>query len=156
MPSGPLRESLSGLKRADIILINGKKDTVFENKILEINRNLEIFYSNYIPTNLEEFRNKKLLAIAGIGNPENFFELIEANNLKIERKIVFADHHIFTKSEIKKIVDYATNKNYQIIMTEKDYFKIKHFDLKDIKFLKIHYKISDQEKFLNRISKIYD
>ena len=35
------------------------------------------------PINLDDFKNKKLFALAGIGNPENFFQLIEENNLKI-------------------------------------------------------------------------
>ncbi|MDB9744727.1 tetraacyldisaccharide 4'-kinase, partial [Pelagibacteraceae bacterium] len=79
LPSGPLRESLSSIKDANIILINGKKNKDFEKKVLDINNNIEIFYSYYKPINLERFRNKKLFAIAGIGNPENFFQLIEEN-----------------------------------------------------------------------------
>ena len=77
LPSGPLRESLNSLKEAHIVLINGKKNFEFEKKILKINPKLNIFYSKYIPNNINEFINKKLLAIAGIGNPGNFFELLE-------------------------------------------------------------------------------
>ena len=77
LPSGPLRESIYSLKRANIILINGERNIKFEDKIFKINKNLEFFYSTYKPINLGEFKNKKLLAIAGIGNPENFFNLIE-------------------------------------------------------------------------------
>ena len=77
LPSGPLRESLSSLKNAEIIIINGEKVKNFEEKILNINNELEIFYSYYEPLNIEKFRNKKLLALAGIGNPKNFFHLIE-------------------------------------------------------------------------------
>ena len=47
IPSGPLRESLSGLIEAKIVVINGKKDENFEKKILRINKNLKIFYSSY-------------------------------------------------------------------------------------------------------------
>ncbi len=46
LPSGPLRENLSSLKNADIIIINGKKDKNFEEKLVKINKNLEIFYSS--------------------------------------------------------------------------------------------------------------
>ena len=69
IPSGPLRENLSVLKDAHLILINGEKNSKFEEKILKINKNLKIFYSYFKPNNLEEFKNQKLLAIAGIGNP---------------------------------------------------------------------------------------
>ena len=61
LPSGPLREKLSALKRAEIIIINGKKDNVFEEKILKINNKLKIFYSVYKPTNIEEFNLKNYL-----------------------------------------------------------------------------------------------
>ena len=40
LPSGPLRENLNSLIEANIVLINGKKDNNFENKILEINKNI--------------------------------------------------------------------------------------------------------------------
>ena len=53
-------------------------------KILRINKNLKIFYSSYKIKNLNEFKNKKLFALAGIGNPENFFQMIE-DNLIIEK-----------------------------------------------------------------------
>ena len=156
IPSGPLRESLSSLQRAQIILINGEKNIEFEDKILKINKNLDIFYSDYYPINLNQFKNKKLLAIAGIGNPENFFRLIEKNNLKIHKKLIFPDHYLFSKIEIENIMNEAKSKGCQIIMTEKDYFKIEHFNFKNINYLKVLLKIEDREKFLNRINKIYD
>ena len=76
LPAGPLRESLNSLKNAHLVLINGEKDELFEKKILNINKNLHIVYSNYSHKNLNKFRNKKLLAFAGIGNPKNFFKLL--------------------------------------------------------------------------------
>ena len=74
LPAGPLRESLNALKNAEIVLINGNKNKNFEEKILNINKNLDIFYSSYIPVNLNNFKNHKLIAIAGIGNPDNFLD----------------------------------------------------------------------------------
>ena len=156
LPSGPLRETLNALKNANIVIINGGKDKYFERKILNVNKKLEVFYSSYIPLNINEFKNKKLLAIAGIGNPENFFKLIEKNKLKLEKKIIFPDHYEFSKNEIQNIVDEATSKNCQIIMTEKDYFKVKHFKIRKIKFLKVLLKIDNQKMLLNKIKELYD
>ena len=45
MAFGPL-ENLKSLIDADIVLINGESNSNFE-KILEINKNLKIFYSSY-------------------------------------------------------------------------------------------------------------
>ena len=44
IPSGPLREDFSSIKRADCIFINGYKNLNFENKIREVNKNAKIFY----------------------------------------------------------------------------------------------------------------
>ena len=154
LPSGPLRETLNALKNANIVIINGDKDKYFERKILNVNKKLEVFYSSYIPLNINEFKNKKLFAIAGIGNPENFFKLIEKNKLKLEKKIIFPDHYEFSKNEIQNIVDEATSKNCQIIMTEKDYYKINHFKFKELNFLKISLEINNKEEFLKIIEGI--
>lgn len=154
LPAGPLRESLNALKDADIIIINGNKVAKFEEKILKINNRLEIFYSEYKPINLEEFKDKKLLAVAGIGNPDNFFELLSNNNLNIEKKVVFPDHYNFSRSEIENIVDEAKNMNYQIIMTEKDFYKVKKFNFEAIKYLKVDLEIKAQEKVISKIKKI--
>ena len=156
IPSGPLRENLNALKDANIILINGNKDIDFEKKILNVNKNLEFFYSYFKPTNIERFKNKRLLALAGIGNPENFFKLLQENDLNIEKKLIFPDHYEFTKTEIKNIVKNAKNKNLQIIMTEKDYFKIKDFNIPEIQYLEVSLEIKQKNKLTQIISKLYD
>ena len=73
------------------------KENLKNQHLLKINNNLEIFYSQYRPTNLSQFKNKKLLAIAGIGNPDNFFKLMTQNNLDIRKKMIFPDHYKFNE-----------------------------------------------------------
>ena len=41
-------------------------------------------------------------------------------------------------------------------MTEKDYFKIKDFNILNINFLKVRLVIEDQDKLIDRIMKLYD
>ncbi len=151
IPSGPLRESLSTLEEADIAIINGDKNEIFEKKLFSINEKLEIFYSKYKPINLHEFKGKKLFAIAGIGNPENFFKLIEKNNLKIYKKLIFPDHYKFSNNEIKKIITDAKINDYQIIMTEKDFFRINNYTSSKIGYLKVSLVIENQEKLISLI-----
>ena len=156
IPSGPLRESLRSLKNVDVILINGDKNIEFENKLLNINENLKIFYSSYVPKNINEFRNKRLIALAGIGNPNNFFNLLEKNNLIIEKKLIYPDHYEFTEADIKYITDLSEENNYHIIMTEKDYYKINIPKNKNFKFLETSLEITNKEKLINLILKNYD
>ena len=124
-PSGPLRESLGSLKNANILIINGDRSLNFEQKILKIQKDLKIYYSNYKPLNIQEFKNKKLLVISGIGNPENFFKMLKDNQMNIQKKMVYPDHYEFTKNEMLKIIEHAKKNDFQIVMTEKDYYKIK-------------------------------
>ena len=151
IPSGPLRESLNSIKKSEIIIINGKKNQIFENKIKSISKEVKILYSKYIPTNIKEFKNKNLFAFAGIGNPSNFFKLLTDNQLKVKKKIQFPDHYEFNKMEIQEMIDLADKENLQIITTEKDYFRIKKFNFKDINFLKIRLEIKKKDELINHI-----
>ena len=153
LPAGPLRESLDNLTRAQIILINGSNNKKFEDKLLSYNKNLSIFYSNYKPNNLEQFKNKRLLAFAGIGSPNNFFKLLNHYGLKIEKQLVFPDHYVFSPNEVSRIVEEAKNRNLEIITTEKDYYKIEDYGIKEIQYLKVDLEINDKEKLLKEIQK---
>ena len=155
IPAGPLREGMSALKRVHIVIINGDKNLKFEKKLLKINDKLSIFYSKYIPVNTKKFKGKKLFAIAGIGNPENFFEIIREQNLTIEKKLAFPDHYQFKKSEILNIIKEAKKDNYQVVMTEKDYHRVKDYDLAEIDFIKVKLEISKEKEFLKKVLEIY-
>ena len=155
-PSGPLRESLGSLRNANILIINGDRSLDFEQKILKIQKDLKIYYSNYKPLNIQEFKNKKLLVISGIGNPENFFKMIKDNQMNIQKKMVYPDHYEFTKNEMLKIIEYAKKNDFQIVMTEKDYYKIKDFSLENIKYLKVKLEIEKEEEFIKNVMKAYD
>ena len=155
-PSGPLRESLGSLRNANILIINGDKSLNFEQKILKIQKDLKIYYSNYKPLNIQEFKNKKLLVISGIGNPENFFRILKDNQMNIQKKMVYPDHYEFTKNEMLKIIEYAKKNDFQIVMTEKDYYKIKDFSLENIKYLKVKLEIEKEEELIKNVMKAYD
>ena len=150
LPSGPLREGMNAIKKTQIIIINGNKNELFEKKILNISNKVKIFYSKYLPINIEEFKGKKLFAFAGIGNPENFFKLLSENNLNIEKRLAFPDHYKFNKSEIQKMFDDSLKYNLELITTEKDYFRIKSHGIKNIKYIKIKLEISEKDKIVNQ------
>ena len=150
-PAGPLREDLSSLKRAQIVIINGEKNKSFEEKILNISKNIKIFYSKYLPTNIEQFKNKKLFAFAGIGNPNNFFELLSEYNLDVQKKITFPDHYEFKKEEIKQMTEEAIKNNLELVTTEKDFYRIKDHDFKKLKYLKVNLEIKEKNKLISEM-----
>jgi tetraacyldisaccharide 4'-kinase len=146
LPSGPLREPLASIKKAQITIINGKKNQDFEKKIKLISNDISIYYSEYMPVNLNQFKEQNLLAFAGIGNPNNFFNLLENNNLNIVKKIAFPDHYNYSIQELNKLVNYAISNNLKIITTEKDHFRIKYYEISSIQYLKIKLEIKNKDK----------
>ncbi len=154
IPSGPLREDLSALKKADCVVINGEKNTKIENKIFSKNEKIKIFYSSYKPQNINEFKNKKIIAFAGIGNPENFFDLLKINKLNVAETIRFPDHHKYTKKELEILLKKINDNNDILITTEKDYFRIPENYKNDIKCIKINVVIENKIQFIEEIKKI--
>ena len=150
-PAGPLRENLTSLKNAQVAIINGLRDPKFEEELKEVNEKIKIYYSEYRPINLEQFRNKSLTALAAIGNPDNFFKLLKQNNLNIIKKIQYPDHYVFSKNEVSEILNEAHKNNSQIIMTEKDFFKFKKFDLLGIECLRVELIIKEKEQLIKHI-----
>jgi len=154
IPSGPLRESLSALKRANCVVINGEKNRDIENKIFSKNKEIKIFYTKYRAKNISEFKNKKVIAFAGIGNPDNFFDLLKDNKIDIGEEIKFPDHHKYSEETLENLINKAKENNNILLTTEKDYFRIAENYKQNISFLKIEVEIENRNQFIDQIKKI--
>ena len=154
IPSGPLREQLSALKRANYVVINGEKNTNIEKKIFTKNKKIKIFYTKYQPQNIDKFENKKIIAFAGIGNPQNFFSLLNKNKINVIEEINFSDHHKYLNHELENLVKKAKENDAILLTTEKDYFRINRDYKKNFNFLKIEVKINNRDQFIEEIKKI--
>jgi tetraacyldisaccharide 4'-kinase len=153
IPSGPLREPLASLKNSQIIVINGNVNQDFENKIKTISDKINIYYSEYTLSDFSQFIGQNLIVFAGIGNPTNFFDLLDKNNLKIIKKISFPDHYNYSIKELNNLVDYSIKNNLKIITTEKDYKRIEGYKLPEIQYLSVELKIKNKDKFEKEIIK---
>ena len=154
IPSGPLRESLSSLNRASCVVINGEKNSVIEKKILEKNKSIKIFYAKYKSTNIENFKNKKIICFAGIGNPTNFFNLLIREGIKLLEQISFPDHYNYSNDELKKLFEKASKNNAILLTTEKDYLRIDKNYRKNINFLKIETIIENLDQFKEEVKRV--
>jgi tetraacyldisaccharide 4'-kinase len=78
------------------------------------------------PSQAEALRGKRLLAFAGIGRPEKFFETLRACGAAIEVARPFADHHPYTARDLDGLRQEAERRGLQMITTEKDFVRIAH------------------------------
>ena len=153
IPSGPLRERLSAIKRADCIFINGQKDIKIENEIYKEKKNIKIYYSKYKPIDINKFKNKAIIAFAGIGNPTNFFDLLKENNLLLKEVFYYPDHYNFPQKELDNLINKAKVNNAILLTTEKDYFRINDNYKKNIEYLKIELEIENKNSLIELIKK---
>ncbi|GAB4221752.1 MAG: tetraacyldisaccharide 4'-kinase [Francisella sp.] len=140
LPAGPLREPINRLKQVDQIIVIGKcseEDKNFLQKYKNV-KYAQILATEFVNLVTKEkvaknnFANKDVIAIAGIGNPTKFFTTLEENSINIIAKKVFKDHHTFTYRDFKNIDDSKT-----LVMTYKDAIKCKSFAKKNWWYLDI-------------------
>ncbi len=154
IPAGPLRESLNSLSRADIVFIKGKKNNNFEKELKTFNQNIDIFYFNYEILNKEIIKDKKIIAFAGIGSNNNFFNLLTENNLNIFMTKSFPDHHLYKEKELDDLIKLAKENEALLLTTEKDYNRIKNKYYNNIKSVVTKINIVDKNKFVGVLQKI--
>jgi tetraacyldisaccharide 4'-kinase len=139
LPAGPLREKVTRLQTVDAIVESGTA-TMFDfnlNGALPPLFNMQLqgdmFESldgTHVKKPASDFIHKSLLALAGIGNPERFFNQLTSLGLQFQRK-VFADHHSFTIKDLSKF------SGETILMTEKDAVKCQGFAITDAWYLPV-------------------
>ena len=146
IPSGPLRERLGSILRAECIVINGSKNLDFENKVNNYLRGkkLPIFYSKYKIKNIEKLKNREITAFAGIGNPSNFFKLLKENGLNLKNTYSFPDHHYYSQKDIDKI---TKNNPSKIVTTEKDYCRMEDKQRQNCECVEINLEIENKTEF---------
>ena len=147
IPSGPLREKINSLKKYDAVFLNGKKNFSgeIEKTIYKINPKIKIFYTYYEPVNLDKLDlEKKYIIFSGIGEPDDFKEILINNRVKVSKEIIYPDHFQYSQNNLEYIIKEAKKINAEIITTEKDYNKISQNYKKYIKFLQIDLKIHDE------------
>jgi tetraacyldisaccharide 4'-kinase len=155
LPTGNLRESRSGAKRANCIIITKcpKNLSIEEQDRIKarIKYKIPIFfsfidydtrvYNKNEEINLSEIIEKDKVIITGIAKPEPFINFIKKENDVI---MIYPDHHHFVNNEISSIKENSFGKI--IITTEKDYVRLNSQNLNNLYYLPIKstFLINDQ------------
>lgn len=114
LPAGPLREPVKRLKDVDLVIANGQADRgeysmqLFQPVLQSLDGNQQMA--------LADLQGQVVHALAGLGNPERFFDLLRRHGLGLDVRS-FPDHHAF------RAVDLVFDDQRPVLMTEKDAVK---------------------------------
>lgn len=170
LPRGILREPLSRLRRAHLFLLTKVDDLEasrpLEKKIHEIHPGAQVFHSHYQPMSLVDpkgeqeelyaLKGKKILALSGIANPNDFSSLLRKCEMEIVSEAIFPDHHFYMSKDLSSIKEKSKGVDW-IVTTEKDMLKLRTLgiDHLPIRSLRIEMKIWEEEEFLKRIISLF-
>lgn len=162
LPTGNLRESKSGAKRADVIIVTKcpANTSLEEQRIikseLKIEANQQLFFSTISYSDsiiskrkiiaLNELKNEKFTLVTGIANPEPLINFLNEKGFDFNHE-VFKDHHDFSSSEISEL-----RSKELVITTEKDYMRLKDkLESDKLFYLPIESRILNAEVFDNSV-----
>jgi tetraacyldisaccharide 4'-kinase len=125
LPAGPLREPEERLRSVDAIVVNGGKwghAGVFraEAVVTQVYR-----VTDREPRTLESFKKQHVHAVAGIGNPQRFFDLLDDAGLDVTPHPL-EDHADLTPEDL------AFEEPGAVLVTEKDAVKCEGFAHADV------------------------
>ena len=141
-PAGPLRESKARLNSVDFI-VNNSGPTDEGEYLMNVSPSRFVHLKSGKSYPIEDWpMHKQVHAVAGLGNPGRFFDLLARLGFDIIRH-PFQDHHNFHEQDIHYL------DHLPIVMTEKDASKCKDFDNNKIWYLTIEADVSD--KFINEL-----
>ena len=124
-PAGPLRAPLAAqLKRCDALLVIG--DDIRARDVTAQAGALPVFHGHLAPQPdaVTSLRARKVLAFAGIGDPDKFFATVEQAGIDIGARRAFADHHRFSAEEAAELVMAAEHDMLTLLTTEKDHARM--------------------------------
>jgi tetraacyldisaccharide 4'-kinase len=122
-PAGPLRAPLHAqLDRTDALLVMGEPAGARDVVALAESRRLPILHGRLVTDHgaVEALKGRKVLAFAGIGHPEKFFNSAVAAGIAVTQRQAFPDHHRFTAEEAAKLEMDADSEGLALLTTEKD------------------------------------
>ena len=143
-PAGPLRESKNRLKTVDFI-VNNSGPTDEGEYLMSISPTKFVHLKSGKSYSVENWpMHNQVHAVAGLGNPGRFFDLLEKLGFDIVRH-PFPDHHNFSSSDLFYL------DHLPIVMTEKDASKCKDFDNNKIWYLAIDADVNN--KFIDNLDR---
>lgn len=148
LPAGPLREPKNRLNHVDFIVQQGGDSHDKYSMQLDGNYLVSIIDSSH-QVLLNSFEDKKIHAVAAIGNPSRFFAALRSHGFDIIEH-VFPDHYLYQSS------DFNFQDSLPIVMTEKDKVKCEKWADRRFWYLPVTAKldIKFEQDFLSKLEAI--
>ncbi len=128
IPAGPLRAPLEvQMKLANLIVLTGQSSSADTSVVRELHTlpNAPIVSAQTrAEDSAAKFRGQKVIAFAGIANPNRFFSMLASLGAVIIEQRAFADHHAFSEAEARGLVESAERTRAMLVTTEKDLARI--------------------------------
>jgi tetraacyldisaccharide 4'-kinase len=116
LPAGPLREAPGRLKSVDAVVVNGGRALLSGALSMRLEAKNAVALKGGAVQPLGALAGKSVHAVAGIGNPERFFNMLRARGIEVCGRPL-ADHARLTREDIH----FGDGKS--VLMTEKDAVK---------------------------------
>lgn len=153
LPHGRLREPLSGLSRADCVVLTrcdqpGDLDPL-RNQIRDLLRGRPVFESTMKPTRPSLPSAGPIAAFCAVGNPQSFFTQLRNNGYELVVTKAFRDHHAYTQKDVDDLVAGAKQANAtSLVTTAKDAVKLRALSFSlPLHTFEIEIAINDEELF---------
>jgi len=127
-PAGPLRAPLpSQIARTDMLIVVGGGRGADQIADMVSKHGAPILRAKLKadPKSASALRGQRVLAFAGIGDPIRFFTTLRANGVDVVEERPFADHYVFSSTDIDRLVADAAKKSLILVTTEKDMARIR-------------------------------
>lgn len=138
-PAGILREPLSALKRADVIVITKAQGSEVTSLKETIRRHsaAPIFTSRYVARDLVNaatgesrpltaLKGAAIFVFAGIARPESLSSLLGSLGAVVQGTAWYPDHHPYTKPDLDRVLKSAEEiRAMMVVTTEKDSVRLK-------------------------------
>jgi len=120
LPAGPLRELPGRLRRADLLISNGPWREGIPAMTVREPQVLPLLDLSEPPQPLSRASGETVHAVAGTGNPQRFFAMLQRYGLKVIPH-AFRDHRIYRRKDLQ------FDDDLPVLMTEKDAVKYARF-----------------------------
>ena len=127
LPAGPLRAPLDvQIKQARAIIVVGGADGAAGIEDLARRYNVAVLHGRLEPNRagLAALGGRKVLAFAGIGNPDKFFITLAEAGVTVAEREGFGDHHPYTAAEAETLITHADTAGLVLMTTEKDHVRL--------------------------------